>query len=108
MMPNSFFTFRRAPFWVLVLFVIVLLLFVVVCVLPASTGHDIHHTDDHMLGVPPILMLIAMVLMAVGSTSSIGAPVKPTALGGLQRSSNLVLFPFLTRSNTYRSSPLRR
>lgn len=107
-MSSLFFVFRKAPFWMTFLFVIVILLVVVMCVLPAPTGHNAHHTDDHMLGVAPVLSLIAMAVMAMVSTVSLRFPQPPIALGGFPRLSRLIQLPLLACSCAHQSRPLRR
>lgn len=107
-MKNLFFIVRKAPLWVFVLFVIVLLVIVVACVLPAPIGHTFDHTNDHMLGVGPTLTLIAMALMAIASTASMDFPQRPTTREVSHRLSRQIRFPFLAHSCTHGNRPLRR
>lgn len=107
-MPNLLSITRRAPLWVFVLFVIVLLVVVVVCLLPTPTGHSIHLAEDHMLGVAPVLSLIAMVLIATSFNRSMTLSRRLTAPKSSLNSSQLIQAPLLVNSQTRLSVPLRR
>jgi len=108
MMSNLFSIIRKAPFWLFVLLVIVLLVIVVICLLPAQPSHSIHLTDDHMLGGPPVLSLIAMVLMAVSTKASLRFPRNPTGPKGSHNLPQLIPTPLLVNSEMHRRVPLRR
>lgn len=108
MMSSLLFFIRKAPFCMFLLFVVVLILIVIMCVLPPPTGHNVDHTDDHMVGIAPVLSLIAMALLAMTSAFSMSLPQRPIALKGFHRWSRLIQPPLLVCSCVHHSPPLRR